>query len=270
MTTDVSGHSNLADFLGDPKFPSKAMKSPRGLRIVYFQELYRLYSRLNLSFVEDRPYAIEGLENRLRAAYGTSGGFGIFDDGPGHGLFHRSLLWRRGNDEPQPGLVAIRFPTRRRGNGTAAADAQEVPTWSWMAYRGGIDYLDPEFKETEWERRDIRPPWTGGGVGSAPGDPVELFTTVRDYDPAAARSAGDSKLVFDGDRQASDASLSQCVVVAHAKEPREVGNRRYYVLLVAMTGSTADGDKVYKRVGAGYMLGKYIALEKPGTSARIR
>jgi hypothetical protein len=81
--------SNLADFLGDPKFPEKAMRKRRGWKIAYFQDLYKQYSRLQFTRIEDRAIAILGLENRLRVAYGVHGGFGIFDDGPDGGLFHR-------------------------------------------------------------------------------------------------------------------------------------------------------------------------------------
>jgi hypothetical protein len=42
-------------------------------------------------------------------------------------------------------------------------------------------------------------------------------------------------------------------------------------LIVVPTQLTVPrGEKIYKRVGAGHMLGKYIVLDKPGTSARIR
>jgi hypothetical protein len=46
--------------------------------------------------------------------------------------------------------------------------------------------------------------------------------------------------------------------------------RRYYVLLVAAAqGTTGRGEKKYRRVGAGFMLGKYITLEGDGIPARI-
>lgn len=260
--------SNMADFLGDPKFPDKAMASPRGLKIRYFQDLYKWYSRLAFSHIEDRPFAIEGVENRLRKAYGTKGGYGIFDDGPGKGLFHRSLLWQRGEDEEPPGLSAIVFPPGRKVS---------VPTWSWMAYRGGIDYLDPPFEKTDWEKADIHPPWTRYNDETAPAADtiyhkaaVELVATARDYNVAGSR-VGEVRIVYDTERDKSDGNRVQCVVVAKSKEEKTDAEKRHYVLIVVPTKLTAaGGDKIYKRVGAGYMVGKYISLDKPGTPVRIR
>jgi hypothetical protein len=258
----------MADFLGDPKFPDKAMTSSRGLQIRYFQDLYKQYSRLEFTRIDDRPFAIEGVENRLRKAYRTKGGYGIFDDGPGNGLFHRSLLWQRGEDEAPPGLSVIVFPLGRNVS---------VPSWSWMAYRGGIDYLDPPFEKTDWEKTDIHAPWTrsSGEISGAVETThraagMELTATVRDYNVAGSRP-DEAKIVYDMERDRSDGSRAQCVVVAKSKDGKTDKEKRHYVLIVVPTKLTGPrGEKIYKRVGAGYMLGKYIALDKPGTSARIQ
>ena len=109
-------------------------KKRRALEVEYFQDLYRRYSRLDFTRIEDRPFGIAGLERRLLEAFKTKGGFGIFDDGDkrDHHLFHRSLLWCRGDDEPDSGMVPIRFPGDRDIH---------VPSWSWMAYKGSIGML---------------------------------------------------------------------------------------------------------------------------------
>ena len=253
----------MADFLGDPNFPDKAMKTPsRALKVSYFQDLYRLYSRLEFSFIEDRPIAIAGLERRLQNAFGTTGGFGIFDDGPSGGLFHRSLLWQRGEDEPS--MTPIVFPVERN---------VKVPSWSWMAYKGGIDYGDPPFKTAQWEMDEIRPPWTRGNENMAETTPhnpeMSLIAIVRDF-TVAKRKADEVRLIYDTERTASDGQRPQCVIVAREKGDIAEDERRYYVLLVMATGSiTARGKAMYKRAGAGYLLGKYIALDGPGTSAMI-
>ncbi|KAF2188522.1 hypothetical protein K469DRAFT_565361, partial [Zopfia rhizophila CBS 207.26] len=256
-------HNNMADFLGDPKFPDKAMRAnSRALKISYFQDLYQQYSRLGFSRIEDRPIAIAGLEKRLQKAFHTKGGYGIFDDGPDGGLFHRSLLWQRGEDEAS--LTPIVFPVERNSR---------VPTWSWMAYKGGIDYGDPPFQTADWEKNEIRPPWTrgdNGHVDSAHQDTeMALGATVRDF-TVAGRKADEVKLIYDTERTASDGQRRQCVIVARSKDGKTDKDKRHYVLIVTPTDATAArGDKIYKRVGAGFMLGKHIALDKPGTAARI-
>lgn len=253
----------MADFLGDPKFPDKAWRTPsRALKISYFQDLYQQYSRLQFSRDEDRPFAIAGLEKRLQKAFGTKGGYGIFDDGSGGGLFHRSLLWQRGEDEVS--MVPILFPVERNVN---------VPSWSWMAYKGGIGYTDPPFQTAEWEKKEIRPPWTRGGNEEAETThkhiDMSLTATVRDF-TVAGRLPAEVRLVYDTERTASDGQRPQCIIVARSKDGKTDRDKRHYVLIVTpMQATAARGEKLYKRAGAGYMPGKYIALEKPGIAAKI-
>ncbi|KAK8063653.1 hypothetical protein PG996_008305 [Apiospora saccharicola] len=281
--------NNLAAFLGDPRFPQKAIEGRRGMKIAYFQDLYKQYSRLEFTRMEDRAVAILGLENRLRKAYGTEGGFGIFDDGDDGGLFHRSLLWRRGvEQEDKPDMQAIVFPVERR---TA------VPKWSWMAYAGPIDYLlEPPFdQEMEWETHDIRPPWSRhrhhNHKRQKPGSqlsaerrsataPLEydgqttvptLAVVVRDFNVAGFRD-GEVQALYDVDRSASDGGgKAQCVVVARTKSGSSRAVKKHYVLIVVADAKSAALGAVrkYNRVGVGCMLGKFIAWDKPASEGLV-
>jgi hypothetical protein len=273
--------SNWEDFLGDPNFPEKAMASPRGLKIRYFQGLYKQYSRLAFTHIEDRPIAIAGLENRLRTAYGTKGGYGIFDDGRTGGLFHRSLLWRRGDDEIS--LERIHVP---RGSSENRQVPLAVPTWSWMAYKGGIDYLDPPFKQVDWEKNDIHPPWTkrnenGSGERSrdALNDPEDgriLVAIVRGFDYNFPPTQ-DASIVYDVVKGGSDGDVRRnigCVVVAREKGDKEIRVKSHFVLIVVPVANRGEQEsgrpKVYERVGAGYMPGRCISLAGEGIVAHIR
>jgi hypothetical protein len=260
----------MADFLGDPRFPFKAMNTQsRALKISYFQELYKQYSRLEFTRPDDRPFGIAGLEKRLLEAYKTPGGYGIFDDGTtaDGGLFHRSLLWKRGEEEDDaPEMLPIDFPAKKNIH---------VPSWSWMAYTGGIDYADPPFKQAEWETRDIVPPWTRGNVHNTSSAPLNGFVTisatVREYLPTTEKE-GEVRLVFDQVRASgSHGREAYCVVVARSNQRKLVKLRkRYYVLLVSPTQQRSDrGAQAFRRIGVGYMLGKHIALDTPGTPAVI-
>ncbi|CAO2653752.1 Nn.00g031630.m01.CDS01 [Neocucurbitaria sp. VM-36] len=260
--------NNMANFLGDPQFPNKAMRANRAEKIAYFQGLYKQYSRLNFTRYEDRPIAIAGLEKRLQKAFGTIGGYGIFDDGdrPNGGLFHRSLLWQRGEENgDNETLTPIDFPSDRN---------IRVPSWSWMAYKGGIDYTDPPFESADWETKELIPPWTRGGNRDTDSAPLEgeiaILATVRDF-TVAGRQPGEVELTYDTDRtRASDGQRAQCVIVAKGKEGRTENDRRHYVLLVTQKQvTTGRGEKVYERVGAGCMLGKYITLGTSGIAAKI-
>lgn len=270
----------MADFLGDPRFPDKAMRErSRALKIEYFQGLYKQYSRLDFTRYEDRPFAIAGLERRLREAFGTKGGFGIFDDGDrtqiDNGLFHRSLLWKRSEEEVredvQDGkepvvdwLQPIDFPEERNIT---------VPTWSWMAYKGAIDYMDPQYGTADWETEEIIPPWTQGRQASNGFSPmsrdITLQVIVRDYN-VAGNKPGEVKLVYDRERTtASDGRRAQCVIVAKSKEPSLERAKRYFVLLVTAIGKADSQPKMYRRAGVGIMLGRFIALEDKGIAAQV-
>ncbi|TQN66685.1 Cyclin-dependent kinase 2, partial [Colletotrichum shisoi] len=196
--------NSMAEFLGDARFPDKAMKeNSRAIKIRYFQDLYRRYSQLEFSHVQDRPIAIAGLENRLRKAYWTQGAYGIFDDRPGHGLFHRSLLWQRSEDEVA--LKLIDFSSKPES---------AAPTWSWMAHEGGIDYLDPPFQQMEWEETEIEPPWTAAGSGESHST-HNLRVVARPFN-VAGHMPGEVRFVYDdpGRERGSGEHRAMCVVVA--------------------------------------------------------
>jgi len=96
------------------------------------QKLFETYSSLSLSFQTDRAVAISGLERRLEKS-----GFGAAP----YGLFcnhYRSLLWQRRGGW----LQRIKYPAKR-----------SVPSWSWMAYYGGIEYVNIPLQGMEWLTR---------------------------------------------------------------------------------------------------------------------
>ncbi|KAF2821886.1 hypothetical protein CC86DRAFT_426448 [Ophiobolus disseminans] len=161
----------MADFLGDPKFPAKSMHANRAMRIAYVHGIFRQYSRLQLTASSDRPIAIAGLESRLHRTFNMKRGVGIFDDGPGGELFHRSILWQRGEEVDPRDFMRTDFRNR----------SSSVPSWSWMAYEGGIDYVDPPFASAHWLDEIILPlewPQYGIGVSSSLYTSEELFLTA--------------------------------------------------------------------------------------------
>ncbi|CAI0643816.1 unnamed protein product [Colletotrichum noveboracense] len=250
--------NDFASFLGDPKFPDFAMRSTRGEKIRLYQIFYSQYSRLEFTRIEDRPFAIIGLEKRLIQAFNARGGYGILDDG--EGLLYRSLLWRR----PSNGtLEKIKFPPERNIS---------IPTWSWMAYKGGIDYFDPLWNGFEWEQSELQSPWTtdtSAGNTSTVNNAISFNVTVRNFD----LEDGDkkhSKLFFDmlvvGERPTSGL---KCVVIARPKAGVRTIDRRCYVLLVTPQSSSDHGGvETFERVGVGYIPESCISQDK--TSAKLQ
>ncbi|KAF4336070.1 het-domain protein [Fusarium beomiforme] len=235
--------NQCAAFLGDPNFPRLMMKADKGAKILGYQDLYKLYSGLALSRVTDRPWAINGLQERIVTALNVQGQFGMFfEDQPGgrrRGLLRRSLLWRRAEDVES--LSRISF--------SSSPGALIVPSWSWMAYEGRIDYIQADFGGTEWEA--LQSQWDAGPERA---DSGVLAATARDYsdrDP-------DSRLVFDSPPK-SQTKGCKCVVLGKQKGDIPDSEKVHYVLLVqpkSLTGQTVN--PLYERVGAGTVLGRCI------------
>ncbi|KAF2183605.1 HET-domain-containing protein, partial [Zopfia rhizophila CBS 207.26] len=118
-------------FLSDLKFPETLKKRSGPAKIRLFQSLFKRYSRLGLTKSTDRSVAISGLEKRLADTFGKPGRHGVFES-----YLHRSLLWERSEDTR---MKRILYATDRR-----------VPSWSWMAYEGPIEYMDIPFRRVEW------------------------------------------------------------------------------------------------------------------------
>jgi hypothetical protein len=180
----------------------------------------------------------------------VNGGYGVFDEGLTRGLLRRSLLWRRGNDTFS--LSRIHFPPE--------SVVPYVPSWSWMAYTGGIDYLEPEFSSYEWE--DLVSPWSAYRAPKVSTDPqtanIALVATAREYDLGVA-VPGEGELIFDTPGGSSQLN-TLCVVLGKAKESLNPETQRHYILIVAATvKQDRTESKLYERVGAGYLPGKCIS-----------
>ncbi len=202
--------------------------------------------------IYDRAFAIDGLRARILNTLNSKGGFGVLDPGTREkGLLRRSLLWHR-SDKSLP-FGPIDFP----------ADRSPVPSWSWMACLGGIDYFNPGFGNVEWH--DLQSPWSGGEKGVHPEmqeDSIALVASVREYDTASTRYAGDIKLVFDKP-WVSEQLRPLCVVLG--KEIVEDSWQRYYVILVQETESRDQhGRKIYESRGWIFVSGVYWEYRRQG------
>ncbi|KAL9562654.1 hypothetical protein ACKAV7_013218 [Fusarium commune] len=239
-------YSQRATFLGDPHFPKLMMEADKGAKILGYQDLYKLYSGLALTRSTDRPWAINGLQERIVSALQIQGQFGVFfEDQPGgrrRGLLRRSLLWRR--PETVTSLDRISF--------ASGPGALMVPSWSWMAYNGRIDYIPAEFGGTEWE--PLQSQWDSGDKRTNSGVLVAL---ASDYDIEDT----DSMLVFDSPINSKKAG-SMCIVLGKQKGDMSDSEKVHYVLLVQpkLAGDTQRTS--YERVGAGTLLGKCIKGNK--------
>jgi hypothetical protein len=235
--------SESAALLGDPDFPRILDPAKHGERILRFQELYQQYSRLDLSADYDRPAAIDSLQQRLRNTMNVEGEWGVLDDRTNQGLLRRSLLWCRGSDTNR--LNRIIFPSSRK----------PAPSWSWMAFSGGIDYFVLKWSAYQWI--DIKSPWsrTEDAVDS------NVFIGKAKTLIYSVAETSEHKIVFD-DPTSSGAQGYMAIVLGIEKTPKDIADKRHYILVVRLDVDAATNfDSVYERVGAGYVPGRYLVGE---------
>jgi hypothetical protein len=169
----------------------------KGGRIRLYEIIYERYSKLAFTKIDDRPVAISGLEKRLLRTFGTVGGYGILEL-----YLHRSLLWKR-LDKPLVRINSLR--------------CQRIPSWSWMAYTGAINYMEIPFGKAEWSE-DIQSPFSNHDSkkllagAETRSDRRELRAVVRDF----IHRRGD--LFFDEpDRQFDKEKKLRCVIFGKQK-----------------------------------------------------
>ena len=274
MLTEYSS-STLASFLGDSNFPKVAIESSHGGKIRLYQDLYMQYSRLAFTRQSDRPVAIAGLEKRLIQSFGVHGGLGVLvQSGTSNdrlGMLRRSLLWHRSIDEKS--LEPIDF-------GDFGITAP-LPTWSWMAYSGGIGYLDVPFGEIDWEAKELRSPWAaeedGGWYSSDGVGVVEISAIARDFDRKAIEGRNDARVMYDIPSTTTDwaAEEVKCVVLGKQKSAatsdRLLENQRCWIMVVLVsTAQTHAGKSLCRRVGVGCVPRKLINLDQRGVPVKIR
>jgi hypothetical protein len=156
-------NSSEEAFLGDSDFPKYVKQEKnKGAQQYLFESLYRKYSRLGFSEQTDKPIAISGLEQRLLKVFEDRGGAGIFEKHWG-----RCLLWKRASK--QPSLERIQFQPPLSGdayNSTSTKPKSRYkfrppPSWSWMSYKGSIDYVQPPPAGVDWNLTGVKLRYTG-------------------------------------------------------------------------------------------------------------
>ncbi|KAK1850835.1 hypothetical protein CCHR01_06492 [Colletotrichum chrysophilum] len=229
-----------AAFLGDSDFPKSALGLFKGARILLFQALYETYSALEFTNITDRSIAIKGLEGRLVNTFSTKGGFGVFE-----GYLHRSLLWQR---RGETALAPITYPAKRH-----------VPTWSWMAYTGGICYMEAMFDHVDWTNDVLSPFVTESGRKQhweAANNDIVPWLHCRVKQLKLKDSDISERIVFDDARHSGIEGLF-CVVLGIDKVASPPDSAVHFVLVI--TRAPQAEFVQYTRVGVGKLLRKHVS-----------
>jgi len=143
-----------------------------------------------------------------------------------------------------------------------------VPTWSWMAYEGSIDFLELPLGEVEWKSYKIYSPWTQNASEvyrtSDQAGSIELSAVARRFSIQGAR-ANEFFIVYDIPK--TEGQQLMCVIMGRRIEKGETEDARHYVLFISPKGAAAT---YYERVGVGFMPGRLIERDATGPSRFVK
>ncbi|OCK74646.1 HET-domain-containing protein [Lepidopterella palustris CBS 459.81] len=235
--TRLKSHYRKKHFLLDPTFPDRLIKSGNESTIEFIHFLFEDYSKRGLTMKTDRCVAMSGLEARIAAALGCQSRYGIFPR-----YLHRNLLWQSSDNK----MERIEYKT------------QNVPSWSWMAYSGGIQFVDIHFGMVDW-------------IGNLRFDEEcesALITDVGKFRNCTMKPDGENYAILNFFRlrrgwiqydveAGKNLREERCVVIGKTSILGDDA-KDYYILVVRPT--SVDGE--YTRVGVGMIQRDYVVRER--------
>jgi hypothetical protein len=234
-------------FMLDPLFPQRLLKAGNRRTVEFIQFLLTEYSRRGLTKKTDRYTAISGLESRIAQAKKCQTRLGIFES-----FLHRLLLWQRSEE---------------RNTNRIGYETQIVPSWSWMAYSGSIQFMDIDFNEVEWVHSLRFNQENEHRALNKKGQPA-LVTYISSFLGCSfeQRDPGYAVLDLDGVERGwiqydmgmhERLDAERCVVVGRDVWISDTVKRKYYILVVTPTSM----ENEYRRVGTGWVLSGHVASQ---------
>ncbi|KAK3391247.1 heterokaryon incompatibility protein-domain-containing protein [Podospora didyma] len=226
-------------FILDPNFPRRVRESGFQRTADFVQFLFRKYSTSCLSFATDRDVAIYSLVECMGQVLETEVRYGIF-----HRFFSSLLLWRRTYKNKTPPIPY---------------EDRTVPSWSWMAYSGGIEFIADSTQVLMVPRRvDL-------GFNK---DGEALNVQVRKFGGnCRVEDKGEEHAIVDGTEQVGSLWLDvadqirledcSCVVVSIARDKKEDARKTCHVLVIWEKA----GGGGYERVGVGKVEAQYVSSD---------
>ncbi|RFU29281.1 hypothetical protein B7463_g7054, partial [Scytalidium lignicola] len=228
-------------FMLDPKFPSLLFNSGYDTTRGVLQSFLVDYSKRGLSKPTDRVVALSGLAARIAKALRCEERYGIFNL-----YLHRNLLWRRSSLH----MIRIKY------------EPLEVPSWSWMAYTGGIEFMDDHhlavevFKNlsfAEWDKKAlITNVWEFRDCHLKKEEAESDATGRQILDSRGTKIGWIMYDVKDGEN-GKDLCWERGVVVKKTYRSNE-----YHILIVRQSA-----ENEYERVGIGTVQQDYLSRQQP-------
>jgi len=217
----------------DSTFPDRLWNLHKSRKVELIHILNEDYSKRQLTKGTDREVAISGLHNRIADALYCQNRYGIFEP-----HIHVDLLWQAVGSN----LERIAYPGDR------------VPSWSWMAYTGGVRFIRIPARETVNWATDLR---FDNDNKSA------LIASVRIFQNCTTEQENNRHIIWDSRRVKRgwirydvetnvDLHGMRCVCLGKFRWrgklwERQFGRVRYYMLVVRPT--SVNGE--YERIGLG-------------------
>ncbi|KAH7137057.1 heterokaryon incompatibility protein-domain-containing protein [Dactylonectria estremocensis] len=219
-------------FILDPNFPDRLHLSGYNRTVDFVRFLFKKYSRCDLTVKSDRDTAIIGLVNRVSTALRTEARYGIL-----RCFFASLLLWKRSADEKTARI---------------AYKGRTVPSWSWMAYFGGIHFLSNSKLKV--------PPRADLDFSSVDG---ALIVQVRQFEHCRMEREGEIHAIFADTKRvgslwfdmAANIEFGHCVVVGMREKKKGDPQKTYCVLVVRRKQSGQE----HERLGVGEVEARYVS-----------
>jgi hypothetical protein len=136
-----------------------------------------------------------------------------------------------------------------------------VPSWSWMAFDGPIDFLSPEGNRVDWatdvvlpfakgtQHSFLQPTHQPGNITGSRSNSDVIRATAFDFTASVPNSLHSKKqeLFYDNDRK-QVGSHTKCVIIATTK-----GKEEHYVVLVSAS-TRVNTSATHERLGVGRLL----------------
>jgi hypothetical protein len=179
--------------------------------IDFIKFLLNKYSQCDLTNQSDRDTAISGLVKRIESALKTGGRgrYGVF-----RCFLSNLLLWKR-SDEKKTAPIVYK--------------GRKVPSWSWMAYYGGIDFITNSGL-TVPRNEDLR---------FDTDREAALIVRVRQFEDCRMGQEKEHAIYADSGRVGSlsfdmgaNIQFNYCVIVGMRVDENEDPEKTYYILVV--------------------------------------
>jgi hypothetical protein len=221
----------------DPEFPNRLLKSSPERVVEFIQFLLEDYSKRSLTKKTDRSVAISGLVSRITSVLPHRSRHGVFEQ-----YLHRNLLWQASDSR----MEKLEYET------------QLVPSWSWMAYNGGIQFMSIAFGTVDWNK-NLR---FDTEIDHA------LVTDVGNFQACTLKQEEMHHAILDlsGIQRGwvkydigsgGDICKEQCVVIGRKSNDLE-NEKEYYMLVVRPTSV----DREYNRAGVGLIQSGFVLRQR--------